>query len=517
MASVRLLDKVKNYKTADWDKHYADLVKNLKPFRQEIGELQEKQDAINAVSLLDGYISLPVVMEILSEIQIINFAQISKTFSDLSGKDIKLVIGKEKLREVFKKALKKDLRAIFEKLCDMPIKELSEDAVRTVINETAENILNNWMFRYLKDGITPERAREIMLPMIYTEIYLICALELYNETNARQTAGSIYILKLMAPYIAMGKEKAYEALQTPFIAMRECAKLVQVNVETGKLWREVSVWLKGLYLRSFLQVPERYRRDGQVIKAENGLMPLATPEDKEKNKKDGSFQKNFGLTFYEMALFHQQTAMVIDLHFMPAAPVVEAKPDVVPDAAQAAAPLPQQQSLRASIAPNVLIFQPPEPPIVKVGLTFEMLQAVRDSELKLESQFASFVNYLELYDLSKEQKGLFNTYTGVIIMKLNMYTNARFNTSGVPTVLWARTHLKEANELKQEILEAKSPKQQMAILFEYWKTLSGNASYDLKTIVADCLSEMINMLCVNAKSRKELDANREPELKKEPK
>lgn len=518
MASVRLVDKVKGYTTADWDKYYEKLRKDLKTFRQEIGAIQERPAAIETVSTIDGYISLPVVMEILREIQTINYRQVYETFFRLTNKDFKKVVSKDASRDFFKKMLGKEVRVIFENLIETTrMADLTEEKVNSLIVGLANTIFDKGMVKYLKDGVTPESAKEQLIPLLCTELYLLCALDLYHEADKRQTAGWLAIKALMGPYLL--KKFPAEALQNPFIAVRESAKLIQVNVETGKLWREAALWLEGLYLRSYLQVPEKYRRDGQVFKAENDKMPLADPADKDKHEKDKSFQDNFGLTLFEMASFHHQTAMVIDLHFVPAPVIEEAKPEIsaAPIAQEAAAlpapsslsspvsvaahvPVPQQ-SLRASLAPNMVIFQPPAPAAEVKGVTFEMLDNLNNEEP--EVQFTLFLNYLKRYNLTEEQKDLFNEYSEVITSSLDEYINSRWNSSGVPTFFKSRPHATEAGECKQRILEAKTPYEQIKILFDFWKELKGNASWDLKSKVANCISHAVTVLFKDAKMRKE--------------
>lgn len=525
MASVRVLDKVKNYTTADWDKYYEKLRKDLKPFRQEIGAIQDKQDAIKAISTIDGYISLPVVMEILQEIQAITTRQIYETFTQLTNKDFKKVVSKDSLRDVFKKMLGKEVRAIFENLIETTrMVDLTEEKVRKLILDLAQTILNKGMLKYLKDGEKPESAEVQLIPLLCTELYIICALDLYHEADKRQTAGWFAIKALMVPYLA--KSFPDEALQNPFIAVRECAKLIQVNVETGQLWREAALWLEGLYQRSYLQVPEKYRQDGQVIKAENGKMPLADPADKDKHNKDKSFQDNFGLTLYEMALFHHQTSMVIDLHFVPAPVIEAANPEILagvaaqpvvanpvpvsaPESSSSAAaasvaqqnPVPQL-SLRASLAANMLVFKPPAPAAEIKGITYEMLDNLEN--LEPEVKFPLFLTYLKRYKLSDEQVDLFNEYSEVVNSSLDEYLNARWNSSGImPTILWKRPHADEAETCKQAILEAKTPYDQIKILFELWKSLKGNASVDLRGKVADCISDAAKLLFRDAKRHRD--------------
>lgn len=520
MASVRLLDKVAPYTTKQWDDNYKGLRKQLKKFREEVGAIPNKLEAVQAVSKVDGYISLPIVMEILEEIQKINSHEVRDIFQQLTNKQFDKVISKDTLRAVFKKQLGQDVRDIFEKMVDATrMVDLTEEKVREVISAAANTIFDKAMLKYLKEGVTPEAAKEKLLPLICTELYIICATELYNEADKRQTANWFTIKAYMGPYLL--KPFPAEALQNPFIAVRECAKLINIDMNTGKLWREAALWLEGLYVRSFLQVPEKYRQGDQVIKTEQDKMPLADPADKEKNEKDKQFQDNFGLTLYEMALFHHQTAIVIESHFMPRQVVQAAQPEVAPTSAAAAVSLPvanknenaapsaqpaplesviPDAQLRMSLSSN-LMFKPPAPAAEVKGVTFEMLDNLNNEEP--EVQFTLFLSYLKRYKLTEEQKDLFNEYSEVITSSLDEYINSRWSSNGIPTLFRNRPHAAEAAVCKQSILEAKTPYDQIKILFDFWKELKGNASWDLRTKVASCISHAVTVLFKDAKMRKE--------------
>lgn len=513
---ARMLDRVKDYTTKDWEKHYEKLRKDIKKFRQEVNEIQDKQTAIQAISKVDGFISLPLVMDVFKEIQLINYREVSQTFNRLTDKDIRKVINKDTLREFFKKMLGNDVRTIFEKLTEETrMVDLTEEKVKNVMIGAAQEIFKKGIVKYLKEDVAPEMAEGQLLPLLCTELFLICATELYNEADKRQTAGWVMIKVLMGPYLT--KKYPAEALQNPFIAVRECAKLIQVNVDTGQLWREAALWLEGLYLRSFLQLPEKYRQNDQVIKAENGKMPLADPADKDKHDKDKQFQDNFGLTLYEMALFHHQTAIVIDSRFMPLQVVAPAAPEpVVAQAAVSSSDVVNQLDVSSVVVPlqPVLSVAPPQAlvfqPIIAaevVGITFEMLDNL--IEEKPEVQFTLFITYLEHYRLSREQEAIFAHYTDVIVSSLDEYLNSSWTSHYVPTFFRSRPHIDLAKETKEQIQVTRKPQEQFKILFDVWKDLKGNASVDLKEKVADCIRAAVQLLYKDAKMQKETQARRE--------
>ncbi|VVC76464.1 hypothetical protein AQUSIP_17770 [Aquicella siphonis] len=501
-----MLRKVANYSTQDWERQYEALRKDIDKFRYEIQAIEKREDAILEIARLDGFISLFMIIKIFEEMQIGNEKALEACFQENTGKELKRAVSKYGVREIIKKALGKDVRAFFEEVSDKTrMADLTAELVSSIVTPVVQSVYDKTFKKHITRNadVVEQRFKSLLC----NAIFLICATELYKEADLRQTAGSIRIKLLMGPYLLRTYKE--EALQNPFIAVRESAKLVQIDPPLSSLWQEAALWLQGLYTRSYLQIPEEHRKDGEVKRKDNGKMPTV-------NEKDVSFQDNFNLTLYEMALFHKQTSEVIQAKLAP--PVVHA--DVVPVSSHdpvmpspvsemqpASSSNPQHAqveprevipALQSGIAMPSVVSDPiplsklPGGDKEKPLLPFLCLDDIRNENEDV--QFPMLIYYLDRYRLNEAQNSILLEFSGVITSKLKGYTTSILTTHYIPTMLWSRPHTQSVNETLESLDSAAEADESIKLLFSLWKEIGEKGSKDLKKIVADLIKSAFTIL-----------------------
>ncbi|MBX3709360.1 MAG: hypothetical protein KIT56_03815 [Gammaproteobacteria bacterium] len=493
-----MLRKVEKYKTTDWESGCETLRTHLGQFRNEIKEIQDKEQAITAIAKLDHLVSLPAVMKILNEIREINENVIRNTFSEMTGKDINKTIIKGSIREVIAKILDSDTRKIFEKLADESrMAELTEEKIKHFFMSIVKQIYDRGIKRYLLEEVVLETAEQVFTQLFCNEVFLICTIELYMEADKRQTANWFQIVALMAPYLAKAHKE--EAIQNPFIIVREYVKLVRIDEATSALWQEVALWLEGMNRHVYLQVPEQYRKDGGVMKNENNKMPTISDKDK-------SFQDKFNLTLYEMSLFYHQISAVIQAHLVPKPvlqPVTVKQPTNEEEISkQSGTPFPtDKQEIMFSHSAGLQLFQcsrqshhiKGEKPLLSSNI-LDKIQAAKEETAK----FTMLLVYLTQYKLSKQQNLLLKEFSDVIIETLKGYIAASFSSHYVPTILRSRSHAQIVKETIKYIEEADTPADQLTLLLQLWKNLNGKGSTDLEPKVVELIRSACTILSTAA-------------------
>lgn len=483
-----MLRKVANFTTQEWEKNYETFrKKNIDEFRQEIRVIPEREAAISEIAKLDGFISLFMIIKIFEELQAANEKALEAVFQEHSGKELKRVISKKGIRDIIKTAMGKDVRAYFEELSEKTRMEaLTLERVQATVTPVVQTVYDKLFRKFMtRDG---EIAEQRLKMYLCNAVFLICATELYKEADLRQTAGSIRIKLLMGPYLL--KSFPAESLQNPFIAVREGVNMIEIDPAVKPLWEEAALWLQGLFMRSYLQVPERYRRDGEVIvNPETQKMPVV-------NEKDVAFQDNFGLTLFEMARFHGQTSQLIQNKLTPPVKVDvvvassshdQSEPLPVVSVMQVASALNDQAA--ESLIPQV---KKPEKPLLSV----ECLNDIKDENESVLFPMLSF--YLDKYRLSEIQVNLLLEFNGVISTNLKGYVNSSWTTSYIPTMIWSRPHVSAVNEMLEDLNQAGNASDSISLLFNLWKEIGEKGSRDLKGIVNDLIKSAFTILLKGA-------------------
>jgi hypothetical protein len=306
-------------------------------------------------------------------------------------------------------------------------------------------------------------------------------MDMYQELDDRQTAGWIRIRTLMAPYLM--KKFPDEALQKPFIAVSETIKLLKPDDHLKLFWNELSIWLEGMYLRSFYQIPKEFRQDDEVILDKTtGKMPTI-------NDKDKSLQENFGITMYQIAKYHLQTARHINALYTPLShesiPVQEIENKIVEIPEKIAELTPELTHSEISIKKKQAVLPH---------------EAINDLlEESVDTQFTMLVSLFKKYQLSDLQNTVLDQYSRVIISILGEYTVASLSTYFIPTFFRSRPHIGLVNEAIDHIERADNPLVMIQVLFDLWKDTKRLGSQDLINKVTHLTKQIVIMLDKSAK------------------
>jgi len=457
-----MLDRVANFKPEDWDTKYKEYTspETLATFRSEI-KTKDQIDAINSIAKLDGFVNLPIIKMILGDIRVGTEKKI---------KEICNIPVKVNMREHIAKVVGNDIREIFEAMIkDTSMKELTYEKVKKTIDPIVGKFFS--YVKNKKNDMTNETAK-ILISLIYNEIFCIGATEMYDELNQRQVAAvespNWTLIKLMAPYKL--NSSPTEAIQKPFIGVCEIAKMITVMDDDSQLlWKELTIWLEGMYQRSFSQIPQEYR-DGDHVKA--GQKPLI-------NKKDEDLNKHFGLTLYDIAMYHRETANSILTHLTP---IVEKKPVV--EVKQIDSPKPEEITEKKDSPPQQIDL---------LEIPAEKLEQI--SRKEADVKFTMLISSLRAYKLNDMQKENINNFSKVIATNLEQYKNAPFRTSGFPnTRFFPRPHIESVDKSLTKLALADSALKTIEILFKLRQKVDAQGSIKLKEALDHLVEKIVDIL-----------------------
>jgi hypothetical protein len=285
-----MLTKINQYKnnSHELEYHLEELKRDFPLLRKEVNALQQDEHILEVISELDVLLTLPLVISIFEDIKKIVDNDIEQTFKDVTGKSLKTEIKKENMNDILKRILGQDIESFFHQFIKNEITQVTELNVFNLIETITKEFHEKALLPHVKDARV-SRA-ESFNDLLSAEIFLICAILIYKEADDKQNASLFSLAWKM-------KGMNEEEIRKPFLALSHCAKRVKITNSTEALWKEMTLWLEGLYLNCVKQIPSAHKEGMTVKRTSDGGYPTI-------NGKDEAFKKYFNLTMYDMSLYH---------------------------------------------------------------------------------------------------------------------------------------------------------------------------------------------------------------------
>lgn len=219
----------------------------LHGLRGEINNLPDADAKITTISELDGIVSLKMLMMMLDEIRHVNELDVFESFQKLTGKDLRALKKGANFDEICSK-LGVDIKSTFEALTKRDTREITEQTIRGLTQKLIGEFLAAAQKKLSIGKVQNEGTLEALKGYLATQIYLTCVLETYKFTDDVQ-------MGITTAQISFATWMSTPQVYNPFVAICHSAKQIQVNPKTEALFSETALWLRGLYQRSYNQVP----------------------------------------------------------------------------------------------------------------------------------------------------------------------------------------------------------------------------------------------------------------------
>ncbi len=247
----------------------------LHSIRDEVKVINDRKAMINQILEFDGILSLPILIMILQEIKQFNEADIFESLLQATGKDLRKETKETNFEVICANYLKVDIKGAFEAFTkNADTKNVDENAVKSQMQKLITDIWAALQKNLrLNSKILSDKAFNDFCGFLRTEIYLTCVLETYRFTDDVQMNVGVK-QKKFALWMNLRE------VLNPYVAINQAAKQVQITPKTEALFREAAIWLKGLYQRSYSQVPQFLKdADGKVT--EIGFSYIGDQEERD--------------------------------------------------------------------------------------------------------------------------------------------------------------------------------------------------------------------------------------------
>lgn len=442
--SKPILEIIETFSAADWKGHHDLLRKHLDKFREAIKASQNREEAIKKIAKMDGLIALPVLMNIIEKIKKVNEARIEELFIKVTGKDMKMTIANDTMRGIIEKELKKNIKTEIETFAyNIKTADLTEEAVRVFMDTLINQFYSSAIRKY------NDAAMGNFQPLLRTTLCLIFANILYFESDDRQTTiletgGELKIgIKMQSNF------NKPHTIRNPFIIIQHAVKYITTDEITKPLWEEAAVWLEGLHARTFFQLPSDCRNDhdratGHVKKLEDGSFPFVMGAAQ---KDDMAFNKNFGVTFYDIAFLHLEASKALQ------------------------ATLKLQEGKTVKVAD---VIQVKQRETLKLG---QLSKIEKDANTV---KIPKFVDYLRKYNLDANELEWLNTQYNLIYSGLKSYNTGR---------MWNRLHAGLFETAIKKVEATSSVVDRVIIVYDLWEELKGGGSDRGSNITTQLLND----------------------------
>jgi len=259
---------------AQLEMHNKALRDKLSGIRVEVNSINDRKLMITRISELDGIVSLPLLIVMLQDIKRLNETDIFESFMQATGKDLRRETRKTSFDEICKSFMGVDIEATFRAYTkNTETKDVTEQAVKAQMQKLITEFWTTAQKKFRISKLQSENAFNAWRGYLMTEIYLTCVLETYRFTDDVQMNVG---MKQKTFALWMNLREVYN----PYVAICHAAKQVQVTPKTEALFREVAIWLKGLYERSYNQVPQ-FLKDGEGKVTESGFLYIGDQEERD--------------------------------------------------------------------------------------------------------------------------------------------------------------------------------------------------------------------------------------------
>lgn len=324
-----------------------------------------------------------------------------------------------------------------------------------------------------------------------------------NLTDADEKQNIPLFSKAM---IDMLKSLKVEKIKSDLQTLVEGLKRIEVAAETLALWEETSVWLHGIYKRTYNRVPKEKDKITIKLNKQGEVDPIDLEDRLLRAYIKGGLSKIVIASYYlhaaealdnKIKLYRQSVAVP---EKTPALPVemtlFEVKSHKFDHFTQLTVTIPEEQEDRVDDLMSTINKM--------MSLEIEVEQTERDvpAEVLLENykneseeiRFSILIYALDHCKLNETQKASLNQFKEVIKAKLDSYITRPFSTFGLPTVFYSRPHVEEVKEKNEEIELSKEPADYSKSLFSLWADANSKNSRDVKRKTTKLLDSIYTII-----------------------
>lgn len=145
----------------------------------------------------------------------------------------------------------------------------------------------------------------------------------------------------------------------------------------------------------------------------------------------------------------------------------------------------------------------PEKSAKQDELPLEFLEKYNDDvdDIKL----SVFICALDLYKLNEDQQFFLAKYKSHIVANLDAYINSKFTTWGLPTYFWAPAHIKKVEDKRDKILASDDLAENLKDLYDLLIEVRGDNSIKVRKRVTMLLREIYTISLRNAKPMHQIE------------
>lgn len=483
------------------------LCESLPKLRREMNAIVDKKVMLEYLSNLDGSVSLEMLILIDSELKNITENDLILTFSQAFERNLRSK-NNESFDEICHRVMGTDIKSIFQEFTKKDAKEMVEEKLQEKIQEIHERfwkgVLRVYKIPFAEESIEAQTKRKQFFALFNNFIYLTCTIETYKFTDEIQktSLGGAIWGTVTGGVVGQFRKMSVDQIVNPYLAIPLCARQILPQANTQDLFQESFYWIKGLYQRSYNQLPHFYREEGDKVKLES----FEYRGDDEDRK---FYDNKEPLTKIQIAIHHKPhyEALFAKLQLTAQLKPMERRAGpVAKPAAGVSKPSAQQQQYKvqplSDIIPNVSQLFPSKTAALQAKkglLPFRLLEEMVDPNTNDDVRFSMLVNALSGYDLSETQKLMVTDFKDAIVKVLNPYTEAWFSTHWVPTSFKKRPHTDKVKSALIEIESTDKPAEYIRSLHTLWTVLKTGGSVDVGPKVTDLLRNFLSLIHKAAK------------------
>lgn len=466
------------------------LPEQIKKLRDAVKALPKDDPAIAEVSKYKGLTSIPVIVGILQDLEMITKQQTKDHFKLLTGKDLDVVASSD-INVMATMFLKKDIETLVKEFIRGDLEHINAVNIKADYQAFADKItacLQESIHLDIKK-IDPSQSWFSLVQDFQTAYFVNAAIRIYKHADWFQNAGDA---ELVGEKILGNLNE--KRIRKPFLAISHGAGLVSISKETIELWRELEMWLKGFYKMTYDRLPASYKREDGTVRRENGHYPRI-----QNDTEDEKFHKHCGLTKGDVAEYHGLTGTAIGkirLTLLSKPPTPEksaAKTEKTTEKDSAVSSAQSSQSGGFSMFSNpvqkgTLVSFLKHESFVKEEITTKEKKTIKESKESDEDKIDMLVSgVLKSYALGQLERDLLAYLKDKSIATLQGYINN--------TYTW-RWHSSKATNTKKQLSDCDSTDvlSQLIIICDMRNYLIGKSSDDLLKKVNDLLLGVYNKL-----------------------
>lgn len=527
------------------EKTYLEQLWELQKYQSQLNEYCNKtfSDEKSRSDLLVSLAQLPMEhqLQIISMIPgSVSLGILIDTFAQLKGKYENALRAGATIEEIFSHTFEETIKDHFKEFAKKPTEEISK------IIEDIDKITTR-LLQSLPESEEKQKNVDRLAAYLKTLIYLSCTLETFRFTDQVQNINGMIGILSNAFVIGEFALLTVCQMQNSFAAMPISATQIIPLESANLLWLQAALWLRGLYQRSYQQIPP-YLKEGGVVK-EAVFQHINDSEDRK------FFDIKPPLVKWTLAQYHDQHGKNI-LDILPASilekvlpffkeetevkkqkPVQqenrqeeskekekESSQVVEQNEIETKNQVPQQKEKEEEkvqlIEANTieektqLQQQPKKEPmqLTSTGLgttpclfkrsenppaSPPLLQQKDLDDIQNKVNLAKFTKLkmlLENSRLTDEQNALIKDIKEQILGLLKKYKGAYFTSNWIPTVLADRKHLPQVKKAYKDITQSQEPVQYILALLEVWKAATADRSPDIGPNAEKLLQAIFDLL-----------------------